>query len=130
MDPIDELLRAYEAWRTLTEEEANAIAGGDWAAVESRQHLKEVLQSEILRSTAHAETHWKLFPASEPRGRAAIQSLLSELLRLEETNAVAIRHQQALGRAQQLEFGKVSRTLKSVQQHYGSARAAVWQAYS
>ena len=130
MDPISDLLRTYGAWRSLAEEEAAAIQAGDWTGVESCQNLKDVLQNEILRFSGLAEAHWRRHPETELAGREALRSILEELMNLEEGNARSIADQRALGQASREELNKVTRTLRSVHQYYGSARSAVWQAYS
>lgn len=130
MDSIDDLLRLYDSWRVLAEEEAVAIQSGDWSAVAIRQGLKDALQDEVLRCSAGVEAAWRRSPWTESAERARLQSVLTTLMDLERDNASAIARERSAGRAREMELNKVSRTLRNVHQHYGSGRSGAWQAYS
>lgn len=130
MQPIDDLLRLYESWRVLAEEEGVAIRSGDWQGVAMRQGLKEALQDEILISAGKVETVWRQNPGRESADRARLQVKLQGLLDVERDNSRGIDRQRAAGLVRQEELNKVTRTLRSVHQHYGSGRSSAWQAYS
>jgi hypothetical protein len=130
MEPIDELLRLYDFWRSLAEEEALAIRSDDWTGVAVRQGLKEALQDEVLRCTHQVETHWQIRSGLAGDEKARVQAKLRVLMDLEQDNGLAISQRRAEGRARQEELNKVTRTLRNVHQHYGSGRSSAWQAYS
>lgn len=130
MEPIDELLRCYDSWRVLAEEEALAIRSGDWPGVAMRQGLKEALQDKVLRCSGLVESSWRRHPGMEAGDQARLQLTLQVLIDLEQDNARAIARQRDAGRTREEELNKVTRTLRNVHQHYGSGRSSAWQAYS
>jgi hypothetical protein len=118
------LLQLYERWRTLTEQEREAIQTSNWTRLAELQAAKQQLQEDIMRVGQYAAGPGA--PPLEPR----LGRLGAELIALETENARALAEQRRRAQEAQLSLDQVSRNLHQLHRAYAHGREPAWQSYS
>lgn len=121
MNPADELSALYAQWRSLTEEEGDAIESGAWPQVEHYQSAKSRLQPRIVEVSQRLEA-----AVMEHQFRAVVE----ELMALERRNAARLRETRRSAEQEKLELDKTSRNLRQIHRSYVPPARAHWQSYS
>jgi hypothetical protein len=130
MSARSNLLDLYGQWRTLSDEEAEAIRVAAWPQVARCQDAKQVLQTRILETT----DQWHLeslighddHPAMDPQVRRVVE----ELILLELRNTELVDEQRRNARREQQALDRSSRNLQQLQRAYAPSRESLWQSYS
>lgn len=121
MTPADELSALYLQWRSLTDEEGEAIEAGAWINVEQFQAAKARLQPRITEVSRRldAATHERQF-----------RTIVEELMQLERRNSDLLQRQRQAAEEQKQELDKVSRHLRQLHRSYVPPARTHWQSYS
>ncbi len=121
MSPADELSALYAQWRSLTEDEGDAIKSGDWAQVEHYQSAKSRLQPRIIEVSQRLEV-----AVHEVQFRPIVE----ELMTLERRNSTLLRETRRSANQQKQDLDKSSRNLRQLHKSYVPPVRAHWQSYS
>lgn len=121
MTPADELSALYQQWRSLTEDEGEAIEAGDWTSVEQFQATKARLQPRIIEVSQRLDvaTHERQFRA-----------IVEELMQLERRNSASLQGRRQAANEQMRELDKASRHLRQLHKSYVPPARTHWQSYS
>lgn len=121
MSAMEELSELYRQWRSLTEEEGDAISAGAWSQVEGFQSAKARLQPRIteLSQRVDALTH-------ETRFRPVVE----ELMQLERRNGAMLQKKRAAAQEQEQVLDRTHRNLRQIQKSYLPPARMHWQSYS
>ncbi len=121
MSPADELSALYQQWRSLTEDEGEAIEGGMWANVEQFQTAKARLQTRITEVSQRldASVHERKF-----------RLIVEELIQLERHNNCLLQRRRQAADEQMRELDKASRHLRQLHKSYVPPAQTHWQSYS
>ena len=129
MSAQQELRRAYEQWRALTESEGQAIRAAQWSQVAVCQAEKRLLQTQI--KAAGTELQREL---SATTNRVAIERefdlIVDELLVREIENSKFLAGQRQQAEQQESQLYQACRQLRQIHQAYGTERHALWHSYS
>ena len=121
MTPADELSALYAQWRSLTEEEGEAIESGAWTQVEHYQSAKSCLQPRIVEVSQRIEV-----AVHELQFRPVVE----ELMILERSNAARLRDTRRSAEQEKQDLDKSSRNLRQLHKSYVPPARAHWQSYS
>ena len=121
MTPADELSALYQQWRSLTEDEGEAIAAGAWNKLEQFQAAKARLQPRIVELSQRLDV-----PTHERQFRA----LVEELMQLERCNSASLQRRRQAAEEQMRELDKTSRHLRQLHKSYVPPAHTHWQSYS
>ena len=121
MTSADELSALYQQWRSLTEDEGEAIEAGAWTNVEQFQIAKARLQPRIVEVSQRldAATHEQHF-----------RKVVEELIRLERRNNALLHSQRQAAETQKQELDRASRHLRQLHKSYVPPARTHWQSYS
>jgi len=121
MNPADELSALYQQWRSLSEDECDAIEAGARSSVEQFQAAKSRLQPRIveLSQRLDAGTHERLF-----------RKEVEELMQLERRNGVLLQRRRRAADEQMRELDKTGRHLRQLHKSYVPPARTHWQSYS
>ncbi len=130
MSAKQDLVKAYQSWETLTQDEGAAIERGDWQGVNACQKSKQELQRRIILLTdvARAEsveagTDLKIFDKD-------LRQMVNSLISLETKNSELLAQRRQTAELQRAELDQTSRTLRRMQKSYVAPATSVWQSYS
>jgi hypothetical protein len=121
MSPADELTALYTQWRSLTEEEGDAIESGAWTKVEHYQSAKSRLQPRIVEVSQRIEV-----AVHELQFRPIVE----ELMTMERHNAARLRDSRHSAEQEKQHLDKSSRNLRQLHKSYVPPARAHWQSYS
>ena len=121
MSPNDELSALYAQWRSLTEQEGEAIESGAWTKVEHYQSAKSRLQPRIAEVSQRIEV-----AVHELQFRPVVE----ELMALERHNAARLRDTRRSAEQEKRDLDKSSRNLRQIHKSYVPPARAHWQSYS
>ena len=121
MSPADELFALYRRWRQLTEDEGQAIDGGEWHLVELCQTAKSRLQPRIV------EVSQRLDAASH---ETQFRPVVDELMELERRNRTRLEHKRRDAEKERQELDRSCRQLRRIHRSYVPAARTAWQSYS
>jgi len=121
MTPADELSALYQQWRSLSEDEGEAIEAGAWANVDQFQTAKARLQPRIVEISQRldVDTHERRF-----------RKVVEELMQLERRNSALLQHRRHAADEQMRELDKASRHLRQLHKSYVPPACTHWQSYS
>jgi hypothetical protein len=121
MTSADELFALYQQWRTLTEDEGEAIEIGDWPSVEQYQTAKTRLQPRIVELSHRLGnvTHEQRF-----------RGIIEELMQLERRNGALLQRRRQAADEQMGEMDRASRHLRQIHKSYVPPARTHWQSYS
>ena len=121
MTPADELSVLYQQWRSLTEDEGEAIKTSAWTSVEQFQTAKSRLQPRITEVSQRLDT-----TTHEQKFRVVVE----ELMRLERRNSALLQRQRQAAEEQKRELDRTSRHLRQLHKSYIPPARTHWQSYS
>lgn len=121
MSPADELSALYAQWRSLTEQEGDAIASGVWTQVEHYQSAKSRLQPRIVEVSQRLEGS-----VHECQFRPVVE----ELMALERRNTARLQETRRSAEQEKQELNKSSRNLRQLHKSYVPPARPHWQSYS
>jgi hypothetical protein len=113
------LLRLYDYWRVLSEDEGRAIESADWIRVADCQRQKRCLQEEIEAATP-----------SQTGSPVVYAALGEKLILLEMNNARAIAVRRETVEQEERDLEHMTRNLRQVQRAYAGDRKPAWESYS
>jgi predicted nucleic acid-binding Zn-ribbon protein len=121
MSPADELSALYQQWRSLSEDEGEAIEAGVWASVEQFQGAKARLQPRIVEISQRLDvaTHERQF-----------RKVVEELMQLERRNNGMLQRRRQAADEQMRELDKTGRHLRQLHKSYVPPARTHWQSYS
>lgn len=121
MTPADELSALYQQWRSLSEDEREAIETRAWSNLEQFQAAKARLQPRIVELSQRLDvaTHERQF-----------HKVVGELMQLEHRNGVLLQQQRQAADEQMRELDKAGRHLRQLHKSYVPAARTHWQSYS
>jgi hypothetical protein len=121
MSPTDELAALYAQWRSLSEEEGDAIESRAWTQVEHYQSAKSRLQPRIVEVSARIEV-----AVHEVQFRPIVE----ELMALERRNSSRLRETRRSAELEKQVLDKSSRNLRQLHKSYVPPARPHWQSYS
>ena len=121
MTPAAELSALYQQWRSLSEDEGEAIEAGAWASVDQFQTAKARLQPRIVEVSQRldAATHERQF-----------RKEVEELMQLERRNSALLQRRRQTADEQMRELDKAGRHLRQLHKSYVPPARTHWQSYS
>ena len=121
MTSADELSALCQQWRSLTEDEGEAIEAGAWANVDQFQTAKARLQPRIVEVSQRldAATHARHF-----------REVVEELMQLERRNSALLHSRRQAAETQKQELDRTSRHLRQLHKSYVPPARTHWQSYS
>jgi uncharacterized protein (DUF3084 family) len=125
-----DLLQLYQDWRSLTEQEREAIEEGDWRRVHKCQSAKSELQPRIVRQTQETHDEWNRFGVDRSQLEKQVRSVVNELIYLETLNGEFIAEQRRRAQAEFDQLNQSSRKLGKVQKSYTPNAPFAWESYS
>lgn len=119
------LLDLYGEWRRLSQEESQAIADGQWHALEKFQAAKKALQGAIIQ--AQAAWEHAAIPVGPSPGE--LRSLIGELIAMEHRNEETLARKLSAATAEQEKLDRSRRRLRRIQQSYSGPASTRWKSY-
>ncbi len=126
MQSVEELWRAYQDWKRLTEQEGTAIQRSQWFEVESAQAQKRLLQSEIVRLSDQIKASINSNIEKE-QFDSRLRGTVNELILLETQNNVKIQAMMSAAEDQRRNLMLTANRLRQVHNRYVPARDPVWE---
>jgi hypothetical protein len=126
MQSVEELWRAYQDWKRLTEQEGTAIQRSQWFEVQSAQAQKRLLQSEILRLTDQIKANINSTVEKE-QFDTRLRGTVNELILLETQNNVKVQAMMSAAEDQRRNLMLTANRLRQVHNRYVPAREPVWE---
>ena len=121
MSLAGELSALYQLWRTLTEDEGEAIASEAWNDVEQCQNAKSRIQPRIVEVSRRltADAHDRQF-----------RPVVNALMELERRNSALLRDKRQSADRQKESLDRSSRHLRQLHKSYVPPAKAHWHSYS
>jgi len=126
MQSVEELWRAYQDWKRLTEEEGTAIQRSQWFEVESAQAQKRLLQTEIVRLTDQIKASLNSSIEQE-QFNSRLRGTVNELILLETQNNLRVQTMIAAANDQRRNLDVTASRLRQVHNRYVPTREPVWE---
>ena len=126
MQAVEELWRAYQDWKRLTEEEGTAIQHSHWYEVHSAQQQKRVLQADIVRLTDQIKAN---FTTQREEGKfdTRLRGIVNELILLETQNSAKVQAMMSAAEDQRRNLLLAAQRLRQVHSRYVPARDPLWE---
>ena len=126
MQSVEELWRAYQDWKRLTEQEGTAIQRSQWFEVQSAQAQKRLLQSEIVRLTDQIKANINS-SIEKDQFDARLRGTVNELILLETQNNVKVQAMMSAAEDQRRNLMLTANRLRQVHNRYVPTREPVWE---
>jgi hypothetical protein len=126
MQSVEELWKAYQDWKRLSEQEGTAIQRSQWFEVESAQAQKRLLQAEIVRLTDQIKATINSSIEQE-QFNSRLRGTVNELILLETQNNVKIESMMSAAEDQRRNLLLTANRLRQVHHRYVPAREPVWE---
>jgi hypothetical protein len=126
MQSVEELWKAYQDWKRLTEQEGTAIQRSQWFEVESAQAQKRLLQAEIVRLTDQIKASLNSSIEQE-QFNSRLRGTVNELILLETQNNAKVQAMMSAAEDQRRNLLLTANRLRQVHNRYVPARAPVWE---
>jgi serine phosphatase RsbU (regulator of sigma subunit) len=126
----DYLRGLYKTWRTLTDEETEAINAHAWSRVHQCQACKRKLQDQIVLATEELNAELVFSGLNRADTEVEFRRMVEELILLESRNGELIANRMDQAREEQSETERSARNLRQVHRAYSSAALPAWCSYS
>jgi hypothetical protein len=126
MQSVEELWKAYQDWKRLTEQEGTAIQRSQWFEVESAQAQKRLLQAEIVRLSDQVKASVNSSSQQE-QFNSRLRGTVNELILLETQNNVKIQAMMSAADDQRRNLLLTANRLRQVHNRYVPAREPLWE---
>jgi hypothetical protein len=126
MQSVEELWKAYQDWKRLTEQEGTAIQRSQWFEVESAQAQKRLLQAEIVRLSDQIKASVNSSIEQE-QFNSRLRGTVNELILLETQNNIKIQAMMSAAEDQRRNLLLTANRLRQVHNRYVPAREPVWE---
>jgi hypothetical protein len=126
MQSVEELWKAYQDWKRLTEQEGTAIQHSQWFEVQSAQAQKRLLQSEIVRLTDQIKAGLNS-SIEKDQFDSRLRGTVNELILLESQNNVKVQAMMSAAEEQRRNLMLTANRLRQVHNRYVPAREPVWE---
>lgn len=126
MQSVEELWRAYQDWKRLTEQEGTAIQRSQWFEVQSAQAQKRLLQTEIVRLTDQIKASLNT-SLDKDQFDARLRGTVNELILLETQNNVKVQAMMSAAEDQRRNLMLTANRLRQVHNRYVPAREPLWE---
>jgi hypothetical protein len=127
---LRDLYDLLEGWKNLTLAETASIHSDDWRGLENLRAKKNGLQHLIAEHEAHLFHTDNLLSEKHAVQKKRFRQLAEELSNMEAKNCELITQKMALADRQLKLSDKTIRSLRHIQQAYGTNSRSFWQAYS
>jgi len=126
MQSVEELWKAYQDWKRLTEQEGTAIQRSQWFEVQSAQARKRLLQTDIIRLTDQIKASVNSSVEQE-RFDSRLRGTVNELILLETQNNLRVQTMIAAANDQRRNLDVTASRLRQVHNRYVPTREPVWE---
>ena len=126
MQSVEELWRAYQDWKRLTEQEGTAIQRSQWFEVESAQAQKRLLQIEIVRLSDQIKASINS-SIEQDQFDSRLRGTVNELILLETQNNLKVQAMMSAAEDQRRNLMMTANRLRQVHNRYVPAREPVWE---
>ena len=126
MQSVEELWKAYQDWKRLTEQEGTAIQRSQWFEVQSAQARKRLLQTDIIRLTDQIKASVNSSVEQE-QFDSRLRGTVNELILLETQNNLRVQTMIAAANDQRRNLDVTASRLRQVHNRYVPTREPVWE---
>ena len=126
MQSVEELWKAYQDWKRLTEQEGTAIQRSQWFEVQSAQARKRLLQTDIIRLTDQIKASVNSSVEQE-QFNSRLRGTVNELILLETQNNLRVQTMIAAANDQRRNLDVTASRLRQVHNRYVPTREPVWE---
>ena len=119
----------YGEWKSLTENEGQAILSSDWVEVRRCQQAKERLRARIVKLTDSVQRGFPS-PAEQAEINIRIRQHVNELILLETENHSLLGRRMAKVQEEQAALDQTSNRLRKIHKSYAPSQMPVWNQYS
>jgi len=126
MQSVEELWKAYQDWKRLTEQEGTAIQRSQWFEVQSAQARKRLLQTDIIRLTDQIKASVNSSVEQE-QFDSRLRGTVNELILLETQNSAKVQAMMSAAEDQRRNLLLAAQRLRQVHSRYVPARDPLWE---
>jgi hypothetical protein len=121
-----QLHRLYEEWKTLTEEETEAIKHSFWPEVDRCQESKMMLKAHIIKENDNLACELKGAPGGAAEIEESIRRQVDGLIVLEAANAELICQKKESVAQQLRDLDKSSGNLRQIHKSYANTSRSTY----